>query len=1715
MGADYVALVFTWYMTNGTSSSIYSNTSRTHPDKEIIDAIRDIHNRGLKVMLKSHVDRMDGGFRGNIAPSDPAKWFASYEDFITNYAKIAEAEGVEMFCIGTELDSMSTVQAYSNNWVTIIQAIQNHYTGPLTYAANHGQQSNIVFWEHMDYGGVDAYFPLHPDPVPTIQQLIDAWEHCEVSGGDYGRNFVAELSNWYESMGQKPILFCEVGYSSREHAGETPWEWNTPDPYNGTVQSNCIEAFFRVWENKPWFKGAFIWYWDWDPTAGGVGDKNHIVWGKPAEEAVRIWYTGSYTPTHVWLSNMSVTPFYVTNDKATLVQFYADVTTDDVGGITEVKINLADIGGPSQGRMTNIGGDTYRYTYLMPVGLNPDEYKVYIVGYDSNGAFNSDNIPLVVITRPYPKTLMIYDGGDESADTDFNYPGGWKWGQPGFFDVTTSPMFGTYCGRFYMTNNICGIGHLRDNTWSGINASRAMRLEFWIRGETDLPADKGVTIRLFSTNSRYSAGKEIALTPNWRKVDLDVSFLTNVAKGADPTFNLGKFLGIQFSDAQLSDAGTVVYFDNIMLTMKLYITNHNADPGLISNTVNTNVDFTCTVISVDNITAVTLDLTPLGGGYTKVEMNNLGGGNYDYNQAIAPGLGEGVYALPVTAYDEDGITSTEVIYLSVAGPTVAIIANIYDGETPQTDANWEEWWGVTSFVDDGVENLNGNYSGRYENTTNGNSGGVQVPEPWWWQGIDVSGADAFECYFRAANGVTIEVRLFSYDFINGVQYANSLFLNGSGGGLGNWVKIATNMSFLTNSFFNPKKFVGMLISSDGNDQCFFDDVWFTANVIVYDTAVIPTLITNTKDNIVVFSAKAKTANLGITNVYIDLSTLGGGTNTKMTNIAGMTSFRYSFTVLSNQAMGNYCIPITAYDDKGYSGTSEACFSVTGREPFNVLIVYDGDIIKANPEQWVPLGPPDGPLVSFFNDVDGTTTPSHGGSFSGQYYTTNSGFTTLFHARDEYWDGLDVSSASKVSIWAKGATGGETLTIRFVFADTNKSAVLSDSVNMTLSPNWSEWLVDMTNLINTNIASYLDKFVGIEISGVPQNDVVYMDDIRFIKYIDILDEQANPYEVDGDVDTDVTFTCRAFSINGNITSVTLDLTPVGGGKVLMNNVSGWTSFQYVWTIFSNFGYGTNAGIKRCRVIAVDDLGFSDEAIISVRMLSKRLTILWDFETGDAQQWVPYGSGAANPSINTYFKNYVDNTTNYPTLWPDPYCPGWNYDDNHTALNLNRLFAFHGIQSIGWEYNISAKWYGSGSQPITPTDSRWNAVYHAITRERGGVCGTTVGSSGTDLSPYSGWVAFIYIEPQKVSGEENLFSSDPLKAQLRFTGGQWADTFFGPMINVIPGQWNKVWMKFDYIYDNVEDLYGDIYSLGGDPADPKEIGTILQGFYDTYGTNMLYYDYIIAMDDVAPGAPSGLTVSDPGWGGTLILNWDANGENDIDQYYVYQAKVNNPNQAIMVGATTTNYYEDKGVWNYTNYFYWVSAVDISQNEGPKSASASGYATGVMPTVVYPYKGVTVLSSSAGELQQDAFHIQLTNMTAAGVNTVGLIVTWFMSTSNSVDFISNAQTLPDADIIHAIQDIHNMGMKVFLKPKIEVLDGADSAHIKPSDKAQWFNNYRTKIIQKYAALAANNGVELFSIGEELNSMATNFSSDWDNIISDVRTGAGYTNDITYSAV
>ena len=281
MGATWIALIVTCQQTNISATTISCANSAS--DADVTHAIQTAHAAGLRVMLKPHLD-LSADFshwRGEIGqgfnPSKWKTWFESYTTFITHYASMGQAQGVEAFVVGTE---MVTPSAHDKEWRTIVQTVRAQYSGLLTYAAIDNEFS-LTWWDALDLIGVDAYYPLSASAAPTPAQLVSGWQPV-----------AAKLEALSKRWG-KPILFTEIGYQSMAGVSSMPTGVSWSHLLDLQAQADCYAAAFQVFSEKPWWRGAFWWVMDTNAAQGGVYDKGFSPLGKPAEAVLRQNYGAS------------------------------------------------------------------------------------------------------------------------------------------------------------------------------------------------------------------------------------------------------------------------------------------------------------------------------------------------------------------------------------------------------------------------------------------------------------------------------------------------------------------------------------------------------------------------------------------------------------------------------------------------------------------------------------------------------------------------------------------------------------------------------------------------------------------------------------------------------------------------------------------------------------------------------------------------------------------------------------------------------------------------------------------------------------------------------------------------------------------------------------------------------------------------------------------------------------------------------------------------------------------------------------------------------------------------------------------------------------------------------------------------------------------------------------------------------------------------------
>ena len=208
--------------------------------------------RGMSAMLIPHLAYWGTKFswRGEIKFESAAEWdrfFADYETWIVEMAKLAEAHGADVFCVGLEY---THAQKFEARWRRIIAAVRAVYRGKVTYGANWNEYAEVKFWDALDYIGVLAYFPLSTAANPTTAQLAAGWE-----------KHAAKLARFSAEQGGKQFLFVEIGYNESARTAAEPWSFAMGGENAAAIQQRCIESALALTGKHPWLAGMYFWKW--------------------------------------------------------------------------------------------------------------------------------------------------------------------------------------------------------------------------------------------------------------------------------------------------------------------------------------------------------------------------------------------------------------------------------------------------------------------------------------------------------------------------------------------------------------------------------------------------------------------------------------------------------------------------------------------------------------------------------------------------------------------------------------------------------------------------------------------------------------------------------------------------------------------------------------------------------------------------------------------------------------------------------------------------------------------------------------------------------------------------------------------------------------------------------------------------------------------------------------------------------------------------------------------------------------------------------------------------------------------------------------------------------------------------------------------------------------------------------------------------------------
>ena len=252
IGSNSVAIVPYSFMRNPNQATFISieRSAGSENDESVLFAHYEAQKMGMMTLLKPQI-WVGRSWPGAIEmPSDEvwADFFDYYYRWIRHYAMLAEIHGFDSFCIGVELAKTSLSKA--KEWRTIIRKIKGIYSGPLTYAANWGEEfENLKFWDELDFISLNCYYPLSDKDEVKKRELVKAFEA------------VMDKAERVCKQYNKPLVFTEIGFRSVNSPWKNPHEDAQNRPFNEAAQKLCYEVVLEGIQNKKWCKGILWWKW--------------------------------------------------------------------------------------------------------------------------------------------------------------------------------------------------------------------------------------------------------------------------------------------------------------------------------------------------------------------------------------------------------------------------------------------------------------------------------------------------------------------------------------------------------------------------------------------------------------------------------------------------------------------------------------------------------------------------------------------------------------------------------------------------------------------------------------------------------------------------------------------------------------------------------------------------------------------------------------------------------------------------------------------------------------------------------------------------------------------------------------------------------------------------------------------------------------------------------------------------------------------------------------------------------------------------------------------------------------------------------------------------------------------------------------------------------------------------------------------------------------
>ncbi len=277
LGTNAIAIVPYSYMQDAQKPSPLPLMQRagSETDESVVASHAHAKAMNMYTMLKPQI-WMRGSWPGDIMMKNEADWqqfFEYYYRWMRHYALLAEMEQMDILCVGVEF-AKATIER-PEDWRRLIRKLRGIYHGPITYAANWGEEfEKLSFWQEVDYIGLNCYYPLSKDKTPSEGELENGFAQ------------IVEKIEVVSKRENKPLIFTEIGFRSTEHTWVNPHAEADGRAYDGKGQEECYRIVLEQIKDKPWCNGILWWKWPSYLDYRGGENTGFSPNGKPAEAVV-------------------------------------------------------------------------------------------------------------------------------------------------------------------------------------------------------------------------------------------------------------------------------------------------------------------------------------------------------------------------------------------------------------------------------------------------------------------------------------------------------------------------------------------------------------------------------------------------------------------------------------------------------------------------------------------------------------------------------------------------------------------------------------------------------------------------------------------------------------------------------------------------------------------------------------------------------------------------------------------------------------------------------------------------------------------------------------------------------------------------------------------------------------------------------------------------------------------------------------------------------------------------------------------------------------------------------------------------------------------------------------------------------------------------------------------------------------------------------------